>query len=77
MIKFVLQAIPSYIMSECVLLDSTVNDIERMLNSFWWGLGNNNKWIRWMSWKRLTSSKNEGGLGFRNFKSFNMAMMAE
>lgn len=34
--KSVLQAIPSYIMSVYVILDSIVNDIEKMLNLFWW-----------------------------------------
>jgi hypothetical protein len=37
MIKSVLQAIPSYVMSVYLLPDSTIKDIERMMNSFWWG----------------------------------------
>jgi hypothetical protein len=37
MIKSVLQAIPSYVMGVYLLPDSTINDIERMMNSFWWG----------------------------------------
>ncbi|GAU40485.1 hypothetical protein TSUD_286400 [Trifolium subterraneum] len=43
MIKSVLQAIPSYVIS-----------------------------IRWMSWERLACAKGDGGLGFRDFKAFNM-----
>jgi hypothetical protein len=64
-------------MSVYIIPDSTVNEIERMLNSFWWGGGNNNKGIRWLAWERMTGSKSEGGLGFRNFKAFNMAMVAK
>jgi hypothetical protein len=45
MIKSVLQAIPSYVMSIYLLPDSTIKDIERMMNSFWWGGGANNKGI--------------------------------
>jgi hypothetical protein len=45
MIKSVLQAIPSYVMSIYIIPDATVNDIEKMLNSFWWGGDNNNKGI--------------------------------
>jgi hypothetical protein len=37
MIKSVLQAIPSYIMSVYLLPGSIIKDIERMMNSFWWG----------------------------------------
>jgi hypothetical protein len=48
-----------------------------MLNSFWWGGGTNNKGIRWLSWERLACDKREGGLGFWDFKAFNMAMVAK
>ncbi|GAU35387.1 hypothetical protein TSUD_160380 [Trifolium subterraneum] len=48
MIKSVLQAIPSYVMSIYLLPESTIKEIERMINSFWWGGGPNNKGIRWL-----------------------------
>jgi hypothetical protein len=35
MIKSILQAIPTYVMSIYILPDATVNEIEIMLNSFW------------------------------------------
>lgn len=58
MIKFVLQATLSYIMSTYIILTTIfINDIERMLNSFWWGGGSNNKGIRWMMWDRLSCPK--------------------
>ncbi|PNX80358.1 ribonuclease H, partial [Trifolium pratense] len=60
MIKSVLQAIPSYVMSVYLLPESTVKDIERMLNSFWWGGGANNKGIRWLAWDRMTFPKASG-----------------
>jgi hypothetical protein len=41
MIKTVLQAIPSNDMSVYLLPYSTIKDIERMMNSFWWGGGSN------------------------------------
>ncbi|XP_058788236.1 uncharacterized protein LOC131662466 [Vicia villosa] len=77
MIKSVLQAIPAYIMSIFLIPDGVINDIERMINSFWWGGGSNGKGIRWMAWDKLTCPKAEGGLGFRDFKAFNMAMVAK
>ncbi|GAU27989.1 hypothetical protein TSUD_373850 [Trifolium subterraneum] len=42
MIKYVLQAIPSYVMSMFILPSSLIDDIEKMLNAFWWGGGSNN-----------------------------------
>ncbi|XP_058764318.1 uncharacterized protein LOC131637728 [Vicia villosa] len=63
MIKSVLQSIPAYIMSVYLIPDGVVNDIEKMLNSFWWGGGGNNKGIRWLAWDRMTTKKSEGGWG--------------
>jgi hypothetical protein len=64
-------------MSIYLLPDSLINDIERMINAFWWGGGNNNKGIRWMAWDKMACSKEDVGLGFRDFHMFNMAMVAK
>jgi hypothetical protein len=77
MIKSVLQAIPSYVMSIYLLPESTIKEIERMINSFWWGGGANNKGIKWLAWDRMTFPKACGGMGFRDFHSFNLAMIAK
>ncbi|MCI38430.1 RNA-directed DNA polymerase (Reverse transcriptase), partial [Trifolium medium] len=77
MIKSVLQAIPSYVMSVYIIPDAIVNDIEKMLNSFCRGGGNNNKGIWWLSLEWLACAKEIGGLGFRDFKAFNLAMVAK
>lgn len=39
--------------------------------------GVNGKRVRWMSWKRLCFSKEFGGLGLKELKKFNMAMLAK
>ncbi|KAK2438202.1 hypothetical protein QL285_023013 [Trifolium repens] len=77
MIKSVLQAIPSYIMSIYLLPEGTIKDIERMMNSFWWGGGANNNGIKWLAWDRMTHAKSQGGMGFRDLRNFNLAMIAK
>ncbi|GAU26994.1 hypothetical protein TSUD_290460 [Trifolium subterraneum] len=81
MIKSVLQAIPSYVMSMLILPASLIHDIEKMINAFWWRSGstndNNTKGIHWLAWERLACPKAHGGLGFRNFEAFNKAMVAK
>ncbi|PNX96867.1 ribonuclease H, partial [Trifolium pratense] len=77
MIKSVLQAIPSYVMSIYLLPDATINEIERMLNSFWWGGRASNQGIRWLAWDRMTIPKAFGGMGFRDLRAFNLAMIAK
>jgi hypothetical protein len=39
MIKTVLQAIPSYVMSVYILSGTTITETERMIYSLWWGGG--------------------------------------
>ncbi|GAU43259.1 hypothetical protein TSUD_134030 [Trifolium subterraneum] len=60
MIKSVLQAIMSYVMSVYLLPEATIKEIERMMNSFWWGGEMQNKGIRWLAWDRMAYPK---GLG--------------
>ncbi|GAU25702.1 hypothetical protein TSUD_216310 [Trifolium subterraneum] len=78
MIKSILQSIPTYVMS-VFLLPSTLNDeIEKMINSLWWGHnGNNNRGLHWLSWERLSVSKDQGGMGFKNLQAFNLAMLGK
>jgi hypothetical protein len=77
-ITYVLQAIPSYVMSMLILPSSLTDDIEKMLNVFWWGgESNNGKGIHLIAWDKLACPKVKGGLGFRNFEAFNMAMVVK
>lgn len=61
LIKYVLQAISSYCMSVFLLPTSLYEEIERLINSYWWGL--KGEGIGWMAWKRLAIRKEEGGMG--------------
>ncbi|PNY01974.1 ribonuclease H [Trifolium pratense] len=39
--------------------------------------GNNGRGIHWLAWEKLACPKTKGGLGFRNFEAFNLAMVAK
>jgi hypothetical protein len=78
LIKLVLQAIPSYVMSIFLIPDSLIDEIEKMMNSFWWGHGgSNHRGIHWMSWEKLSVHKNSGGMGFKDLTAFNLAMLGK
>jgi hypothetical protein len=78
LIKSVLQSIPSYIMSIFLLPASVIDDIEKMLNSFWWGHNRSQaKGIHWMLWERLSVHKQAGGMGFKSLKAFNHVMLGK
>lgn len=58
-------------------LDIT-KDIERNLLKFWWKSSqSSNSKLYWMSWDRMARHKSSGGLGFKNFRDFNLAMLGK
>lgn len=77
LIKSVAQPIPMYTFmcfkvpkSICSCLDST-------LSNFWWGKSSRGRKMHWGAWNKLTMQKSMGGLGFKDFESFNVALLAK
>lgn len=56
-------------MSIFLLLLSLSDEIEKMMNSFWWGCNKGEaKGSHWSSWDRLFMHKNDGGIGVKKIK---------
>jgi hypothetical protein len=53
-----------------------VDEIEKMLNSFWLG-HNNYRGLHWFSWERLSVPKHFGGMGFKSLQAFNYVMLGK
>lgn len=71
------QAIPTYSMS-CFLLPGEVcKKMRQAIANYWWGSSADNRHIHWMRWECLTRSKCQGGMGFRDLKLFNLAMLGK
>jgi len=65
-------------MSLFTLPSSLCDEIEKMMNSFWWGhSGAQSKGIHWMSWDILSMHKKDGGMGFKSVGTFNLAMLGK
>ena len=77
MLKSVLSPIPSYAMTCFQLPVSLCKWIQSALTRFFWDARNGSRKMAWISWKKLTKSKAEGGLGFRDFQCFNIAFLAK
>ena len=53
-------------------------DIEKVLNSFWWGSKKNGgQGISWLRWDRLCIPNIGGGLGFQKLHDFNLALLGK
>lgn len=60
-------------MSVFLLPRLLINEIEKMLNSFWWVHNSTySRGLDWLSWERLSIPKVFGGMGFKAIKAFNM-----
>jgi len=78
LIKFVTQAIPTYCMSTFLVPTTLGEEIQRNINSFWWGSNRRQgKGINCLSWDKLTMLKEYGGMGFRHLFAFNLAMLGK
>nr|GEX04997.1 Myc-type, basic helix-loop-helix (bHLH) domain-containing protein [Tanacetum cinerariifolium] len=77
LIKSVIQAIPSYAMQCFLLPTGFLNKLLTYVKRFFWGGDAHGSHIHWVGWDRISRSKDEGGLGFRNLKAFNLALLAK
>ncbi|XP_021734057.1 uncharacterized protein LOC110700767 [Chenopodium quinoa] len=79
LIKAVAQAIPTYMMSIFKIPDGLIDEIHALLCQFWWGSNPNERKLHWHSWEKMCLPKSkggQGGLGFRDLKCFNQALLA-
>ncbi|KAL0011163.1 hypothetical protein SO802_006271 [Lithocarpus litseifolius] len=77
LIKVVAQSMPTYSMSVFQLPKKLCDELDALCAKFWWGQVGNERKIHWKSWDKLTVSKKEGGMGFRDLRAFNLAMLAK
>ena len=77
LIKAITQAIPMYVMSCFRLPPSLCKELEIIIRKFWWGGDDRRHKIHWVNWERLCKPKFGGGMGFRNIKKINEALLAK
>ena len=64
-------------MSVFKLLDSLCDKMTSMVCKFWWGQKEGRNKMTWLSWEKMCAPKKDGGLGFRDLKAFNIALLAK
>ncbi|KAL0006597.1 hypothetical protein SO802_008099 [Lithocarpus litseifolius] len=77
LIKAVAQAILTYTISCFKLSDTLCDELTSMIRNFWWGQKEEDKKIAWVRWEKMCEPKSNGGMGFRQLKQFNLALLAK
>ncbi|XP_042954744.1 uncharacterized protein LOC122291171 [Carya illinoinensis] len=77
LLKSIVQAIPTYCMSIFKLPKTILTAINSLMQKFWWGMKGDRSKVKWIPWKTLGISKDDGGLGYRDFEKFNVALLAK
>jgi hypothetical protein len=77
LLKAVAQAISVYAMSVFLIPKGVCKRMMDAISPFWWGDDDNSKHMHWFAWWKLCYPKKEGGMGFRDLNSFNLAILAK
>lgn len=75
LIKSVITAIPTYVMSILKIPQSWCTEVNALIAKFWWAASNEDRKIHWKRWDMMTKSKGQGDFGFRELQGFNSAML--
>jgi hypothetical protein len=76
LIKSVLQSISTYAMGVFKFPYGLIEDLSQIIRNFWWGDEEDRRRMHWMSWDKITRPKSCGGMGFRDLRIFNQALLA-
>jgi hypothetical protein len=77
LIKAVIQAIPTFVMSYFELPLTICDKMKSIIANQWWGVENGKKKLHWRSWAWLSTPKALGSMGFHDLGLFNQAMLAK
>ena len=75
LIKSVVQAIPTYLMSIYKIPQKIIQEINSAMARFWWGGRGDARGIHWLSWEKLCQPKSMGGMGSKDLRVFNDALL--
>jgi hypothetical protein len=75
LIKSVIQALLGYVMGIFKLTTGFCDQYEKLIRDFWWGDAQNQRRVHWTAWDNITKPKGMVGLGFRDMRLLNQALL--
>ena len=77
LIKAVAQATPTYTMNCFKIPESLCSELNSLISNFWWGQREKERKLAWISWEKMCKPKADGGMGFKDLRAFNLALLAK
>ncbi|GKV37224.1 hypothetical protein SLEP1_g45281 [Rubroshorea leprosula] len=77
LINSVLSSLPVFLMLVYLIPKGILYSIDKIRRSFLWGGGGEERKINWVSWVKVCKKREDGGLGVRDLRKFNMALMGK
>ena len=77
LLKASIQSIPVFAMSVFNISKKLCKEMTDAMAEFWSGDSENTIRMHWMAWWRMCIPKRDGGMGFHDLHSFNVAMLAK
>jgi len=77
LLKSVMSSLPVYFLSFFKAPAGIISSIESIFKSFFWGGGEENRKIAWISWESICIPKEDGGLGVRRVGDFNTSLLGK
>nr|KAJ0201063.1 hypothetical protein LSAT_V11C600298600 [Lactuca sativa] len=76
LVSAVLATIPVYWASVVLIPKGIIKEVESIMRNFLWSSGKNSKGAAKISWKKICKPKIYGGLGLKNLKEWNIALLS-
>ena len=77
LIKSILLALPTYVMSTFLLPLEICENLASAIAQFWWSSNPPKRGIHWEKWEKVCLPREEGGIGFRMIHEFNLSLLAK
>jgi len=77
LIKLIFTSLPLFYLSFFKALQVVCDKMVTIQRRFLWGWGRKKRSIPWVSWENVCKPTGEGGLGIKNVRNFNGALLAK